>query len=434
MNAEIDRAYLWFTVDGTYENALQVDIRGELTPDPNTYSAISQPISRTLLTSAKITWPITQTWTSWERWTSPDISSVIQEVIDQPSWQEGNAISLIVKNSAVSANMHRRVMGYERDNTFGAASARLIVYFSPPPKSRAYYPVNDDQPDLDWDEEITFNGEDVIRAYRYGYNHPPINKGVVILAFGQQLNPSHEHNPLGVWAVGLPRDEGSPVENDWVIEVSQAYIDGYTANPEHTERITVIIGTNNYNNKWACTKQPLDISPYWEESGGIWADVVNAIDPTSKVTVYGGSDIESWVGEDPDWTACGDGTIAWLDGYTAETDRKMVNFGDFALGRNPPQWTEDELYELSWGRPEALASPLIYTPFDDFHWAELVVKRRFYFFSIGSANGKELPSGSPSYIASEAWHALYDELSIRQYLHALPPTVSTFDFDYEPSP
>lgn len=62
--------------------------------------------------------------------TSPDLSSIVQEVIDQPGWHSGNAIVIIVKPIG-SGTTSRRVLGWERnDDSF--QTARLQIWYTEP--------------------------------------------------------------------------------------------------------------------------------------------------------------------------------------------------------------------------------------------------------------------------------------------------------------
>lgn len=112
-NANIESAYVNFTVDGTYITPIQVQIYGEASVNPLTYSASSPPTNRiTTSDFSSPLWSITEQWELGERYNTPDISSVIRAIINRPDWNSGQPISIIIKNAG-STDV-RRVVGFER--------------------------------------------------------------------------------------------------------------------------------------------------------------------------------------------------------------------------------------------------------------------------------------------------------------------------------
>ena len=109
---------------------------------------------------------------------------------------------LILSGTNPGAGVHRRIYGWDRDRLL---SARLVIYFKVPEKSRAYYPINTGT--LDWDATGPFNGHTHSNAYKYGYSQPTIANGVIILGFGRQLYPDDTNpdtgQPYGFWGSSL---------------------------------------------------------------------------------------------------------------------------------------------------------------------------------------------------------------------------------------
>jgi hypothetical protein len=66
-------------------------------------------------------------WTTGQYTAGPDISAIIQEIVDQPEWQKGNALALFIYNNGSAAT--RRVYSYERSTT---RTAKLVItYYQP---------------------------------------------------------------------------------------------------------------------------------------------------------------------------------------------------------------------------------------------------------------------------------------------------------------
>jgi len=115
--AQIAEAYLEFTVDGPYTDELTVIFYGEASGNAQPFSFYSRPENRPL-TQASATWhiPASDRWELGQTRTSPDLTAIVQEIVNQPHWASGNALAIIVKNAAPASgpNRHRRVIGYER--------------------------------------------------------------------------------------------------------------------------------------------------------------------------------------------------------------------------------------------------------------------------------------------------------------------------------
>ena len=78
------------------------------------------------LTSTSIDWTITETPPAW--FDSPDLTALIQEVVDHPEWQPGNALSLIIRdNSEDGVSHYLDVKAYDLNANFGAKLS--IAYY-----------------------------------------------------------------------------------------------------------------------------------------------------------------------------------------------------------------------------------------------------------------------------------------------------------------
>ena len=127
-SAHLKYAYLTFTVDGTYTVPVNVQIYGEATGNSATFTLSSPPVNRPTTNDATL-WNIVDEWVLGKRRTAPQLSSVIQEIIDRQDWNTGNSLSLIVKN-ATSTNV-RRVIAFERASWDPSlSSAKLIAAYS----------------------------------------------------------------------------------------------------------------------------------------------------------------------------------------------------------------------------------------------------------------------------------------------------------------
>jgi hypothetical protein len=112
--ATITEAWVQFSADevGDAQHALAVSvvIEGELSTNPATFGSIAYDISSRSATTASVVWNIPQ-WTTThamgpeER--TPDISSIIQEIVNQPGW-DGSAIVLTFTDNPANPSLGER--------------------------------------------------------------------------------------------------------------------------------------------------------------------------------------------------------------------------------------------------------------------------------------------------------------------------------------
>jgi hypothetical protein len=131
--ATITEAWVQFSADDINDPyhipPVSVIIEGQLEPSPATFSGTANDISSRPKTAAKVVWNIPQ-WTTVhaqgpdER--TPDISSIIQEIVNQPGWA-GNAIVLTFRdNPANPSQGTREAESFDGD---ASESAQLHILY-----------------------------------------------------------------------------------------------------------------------------------------------------------------------------------------------------------------------------------------------------------------------------------------------------------------
>ncbi|MCH9697525.1 MAG: hypothetical protein K0U68_05405, partial [Gammaproteobacteria bacterium] len=95
-------AYLDFTAKDGASGSSSLTFQGEKVADSVTFSTNSNDLSTANRprTSASVSWS-PAAWVASETYTSPDIKSVIQEIVNQGDWEGGNALSIIVTGSGL---------------------------------------------------------------------------------------------------------------------------------------------------------------------------------------------------------------------------------------------------------------------------------------------------------------------------------------------
>jgi subtilisin-like proprotein convertase family protein len=116
----VKRAYVRFhadDVDNTrHEGEVHLLIEGQLDPNAATFEATALNVSARPRTAAVVEWNASR-WlnTANKYWTS-DVSSVIQEIVNQEGWAAGNALVLIISDNASNPSV-----GMREAESFGGA-------------------------------------------------------------------------------------------------------------------------------------------------------------------------------------------------------------------------------------------------------------------------------------------------------------------------
>lgn len=214
---------------------------------------------------------------------------------------------------------------------------------SPPPASQSYY----------------MNTIDTNTLYDMGYQKgqednktPGTQNSVIILDFGSQTKSADSGPSL----FGGPDASLQEVEN-----AVEAYSKGYWkgTGSDNQSTIHLVVGTNNS-------------SQATYSNGKAWAEMVNHIASynadhsySDQVVLDGGNDMEP-IFNSPD------ATKEWVDGYASAYRYFLYNYGsaDGCPAEDAPtgsgngmcsnNWTQEDIYQISWGAPPALAIPEIY--------------------------------------------------------------------------
>lgn len=154
--AQIAEAYLEFTVDGPYTDDLTVAFYGEAGGNARSFSSTRHPDNRPL-TQASAQWhiPSSDRWDLGQMRASPDLTAIVQEIINRPDWTSGNALAIIVKNAGPASGQwrHRRVIGYDRPVWYPGYenSTRLVIKLEGAFSIDSVTAIDSDGNPLPWD-------------------------------------------------------------------------------------------------------------------------------------------------------------------------------------------------------------------------------------------------------------------------------------------
>jgi hypothetical protein len=124
-NAIILNAYLEFEVAQTNSISTSLNIRGQAADNAPAFSSTRDNISTRPRTTSHVTWNNIPAWTTLNaRWQTPNISSIVQEIVNRSNWISGNSIVIIIDGSG-----QRTAKSY---NASASAAPKLVIEFTLP--------------------------------------------------------------------------------------------------------------------------------------------------------------------------------------------------------------------------------------------------------------------------------------------------------------
>ena len=99
-NATISQAYIEFIVDETDSSSTSLVFRTEASDNAGSFSASSYNISGRTTSAASVNWNNINAWNSvGQTHQTPDLKSIVQEVVNRGGWDSGNAMAFIITGS-----------------------------------------------------------------------------------------------------------------------------------------------------------------------------------------------------------------------------------------------------------------------------------------------------------------------------------------------
>jgi len=94
--AKITSAVLEFTSNNTETSDANFNIYGELSPSAAAFTGANAELSSRPPTNATVNWPIDESWQFGETYQSEQISSILQEIVNQDDWCGDNSLALML--------------------------------------------------------------------------------------------------------------------------------------------------------------------------------------------------------------------------------------------------------------------------------------------------------------------------------------------------
>lgn len=99
--ATILQAYIEFETDSTDSGATSLTIKGEAVDDAVTFGSSANDISDRPTTTQSVAWSPGPWTTTSERHKTPDLSGIVQEIVNRAGWSSGNSMVIVVSGSGV---------------------------------------------------------------------------------------------------------------------------------------------------------------------------------------------------------------------------------------------------------------------------------------------------------------------------------------------
>jgi len=122
--ATIQSATLQFDAMGSDSSSLDLTIYGEASDNSTTFTATNNGVDGRTRTSQSVSWSSVPSWSSGTWYSSPDVSTIVQALVNRSNWVPGNAMGFIITGSS-NLNIRR---AYSYDGSAGNAP-KLTVSF-----------------------------------------------------------------------------------------------------------------------------------------------------------------------------------------------------------------------------------------------------------------------------------------------------------------
>ena len=121
--ARIDNAYLVFKAGMNDAEAVSLNLYGEASDNADSFSTAENSLSSRIKTSATSVWT-PDSWANGKTYQTPNLASVVQEIVSRSGWQSGNALALFVDGSSSAGERSAMAFG----NPYGAAPELVVTY------------------------------------------------------------------------------------------------------------------------------------------------------------------------------------------------------------------------------------------------------------------------------------------------------------------
>ncbi|MGD8846418.1 MAG: hypothetical protein PVI54_12945, partial [Desulfobacteraceae bacterium] len=133
--ATIHSAYLEFNAYASNSETSNFLIEGEASDDAEPFDTVADNLKSRVAATATVAWNNVQAWTAGQYYPTPDISTIVQEIVDRGGWSSGN--SMVFRFTGVGTSDNKRdARAYEANSN---TAPTLHVVFSDDSVNTRYY-------------------------------------------------------------------------------------------------------------------------------------------------------------------------------------------------------------------------------------------------------------------------------------------------------
>ena len=136
--AKIVSAYVSFLASTASNQDVNLTIYGQDADNAAGFTSTNNDISNMPKTTASTTWEIVTAWKNNNTYKSPDLKSIIQEIVDRPGWSSGNSMAILFQSDVFDEE--RRAVSH--DQNAGQAPVLYVGYGDVTPANENLYYMN----------------------------------------------------------------------------------------------------------------------------------------------------------------------------------------------------------------------------------------------------------------------------------------------------
>jgi hypothetical protein len=314
-DANIVSAYIQFTADGDYDETTNLTIKGESVESSLAFEEIANNISSRQTTSSLVNWDDILPWTDLEAGElqqTPDLTSIVSEIITSNNWQAGNPITFIF-----SGYGKRKAFSY--DGSVGFAAELIIVY-------------NPDNPIYN-----DLGIEQIVKPHELIFTNEEVEIEIEILNLGISSQSEYEvsysinDEPSVTEVVSSVINTGESLNYTFVQTANMGEAGEYEIDVE-----VILAGDENLSNNSlsSTTTAVLNNDSLFFDQGSTWKYLDDGSDQGTDWQNLSFDDSQWVVGEGHMGFGEGDETTVLTSGYITYYFRKIVNIPDTGVFEN----------------------------------------------------------------------------------------------------
>ncbi len=121
--AKVESAYIVFKSGAADTQAVGLRVHGEANDNAPTFTTVKNNLSSRAKTSATLNWN-PGSWSGGKVYQTPDLASIVQEIVSRSGWRSGNAVALFVDGSSSAGERSAMAFG----NPYGPAPELVVTY------------------------------------------------------------------------------------------------------------------------------------------------------------------------------------------------------------------------------------------------------------------------------------------------------------------